>query len=134
MRRNVSRVVVRERPLNVPAVVESQRMLQEESGSTQPSVSSQLAPAPDCCEIPNKLEPDSPLYASGALTDELIAKCCGSHSLGLVYWFLRKAGMDNGEARVEFELYMSGALSEKLLDIAVRWIRAEQGKANSSVA
>jgi hypothetical protein len=41
-------------------------------------------------------------------------------ALGLVYWFLRKAGMDDEEARAEFELFMSGTLSEKLLDIAFR--------------
>jgi hypothetical protein len=53
--------------------------------------------------------------------------CCGSHSLGLVYSFLRKAGLDEGEARAEFEQFLSGTLSERMLDTATRWIQAERG-------
>jgi hypothetical protein len=54
------------------------------------------------------------------LARELIETCCGTHSLGLVYWFLRKAGMADMDARAHFELYLSGKLSEKLLELAAR--------------
>jgi hypothetical protein len=47
--------------------------------------------------------------------------------LGLVYSFLRKAGLDEGEARAEFEQFLSGTLSERVLDTATRWIQAERG-------
>ena len=62
--------------------------------------------------------------AVGGLADDLIERCCGSHSLALVYRFLRNAGMDELEARAEFEQFLSGTLSEKLLDTAARCVGA----------
>ena len=103
------------------------RMLQEEFGSTQESVSPVLAPTPDSCEISDSPERSAPQYEPGPLAAQLIERCCGSHSLGLVYSFLRKAGLDEGEARAEFEQFLSGTLSERVLDTATRWIQAERG-------
>jgi hypothetical protein len=54
--------------------------------------------------------------------------------LGLVYSFLRKAGLDEGEARAEFEQFLSGTLSERMLDTATRWIQAERGWVSFSVS
>jgi len=54
---------------------------------------------------------DSRPVALERMADELIERCCGSDSLGLVYRFLRNAGMDGVEARAEFEQFRSGMLS-----------------------
>jgi hypothetical protein len=51
--------------------------------------------------------------AISRLADELIERCCGSHSLGLVYRFLRNAGFKESEARTEFELFLAGTPSER---------------------
>jgi hypothetical protein len=68
----------------------------------------------------------------GALADDLIERCCGSHSLALVYRFLRNAGMDELEARAEFEQFLLGTLSEKLLDTAARCIGANSPMLNAA--
>src|SRR5215468_11231895 len=70
-------------------------------------------PTPVCESRPSAL---------GGLADDLIERCCGSHSVALVYRFLRNAGMDELEARAEFEQFLSGTLSEKLLDTAARCV------------
>ena len=100
-------------------------MLQEEFGSTQ-SVLSEPVLTPDCSAIPDRLEGDEPHLVARLMAEHLIEKCCGSHSLGLVYRFLRKTGMDEGQARAEFELFLSGVLSETLLDRCTHWIQAER--------
>ena len=96
-------------------------MLQEEFGFTE------FVSSPDCNNISDKVQRDGPQDDDARpLSDELIERCCGSHSLGLVYWFLRKAGMDDAQARAEFEQFLSGTLSPTVLDIAAKWIRAER--------
>jgi hypothetical protein len=72
----------------------------------------------------SKSERETARFALGELADELIEQCCGSHSLGLIYRFLRNAGLDEAEARAQFELFLSGTLSEKLLDTAARCVES----------
>jgi hypothetical protein len=50
-----------------------------------------------------------------SLANELIKNRCGSHSLGLVYDFLLKAGYDANEAEAEFIRFLSGQLHKRLL-------------------
>ncbi len=61
------------------------------------------------------------------LADALIASCCGTHSLGLVYEFLLKAHGNPKEARADFVRYLSGELSSRLLTEAQLWIAEERG-------
>jgi hypothetical protein len=70
----------------------------------------------------------------GRLADELIEGCCGTHSLGLVYWFLRDAGLDELEARAEFELFLAGTPSEKFRTTAARFIQPEAHASKTAVA
>jgi hypothetical protein len=103
-------------------------MLQEEFGATEQSVSSRLASTVvGCDDITGEAGPPLPQCELKPLADELIGRRCGSHSLGLVYWFLRNAGMEDHEARAEFEQFLSGTLSNRVLDIAAGWIKAERG-------
>jgi hypothetical protein len=97
-------------------------MQQEETSSAQ-----QLLPYSPIIDFAVSLPKDgrdNPQLALSQLADEMIDGCCGSHSLGLVYRFLRNAGMNEVEARAQFELFLSGTLSEKLLDTATRCIGA----------
>ena len=57
---------------------------------------------------------------------ELIAKQCGTHSLGLIHDFLLKAGYDANEAEAEFVRFLSGQLPERLLQEVHRWVAEEQ--------
>jgi hypothetical protein len=98
-------------------------MLREEFGSTEGAVFTDLDHVR--AEVAREL-----LHPCGPLAEELIEKCCGSHSLGQVYWFLRNAGMDEREARAEFEQFLSGTLSKRVLDIAAGWIKAEQARSD----
>ena len=68
-----------------------------------------------------------PQYAAdvSSLAEELIERCCGTHSLGLIYQFLRNTG-NEADARVDFELFLSGTLSQRLLDAASCAIRDDR--------
>jgi hypothetical protein len=66
----------------------------------------------------------APLYPLERLADELIEKCCGTHSLGSIYRFLRDAGMDELEARMLFREFVSGRMPEKLLDEAAQYVQS----------
>jgi hypothetical protein len=101
-------------------------MLQEEFDSTRPPISSDLALAPDCCKTPDESEWNEAQWQAAGLADELIEKCCGSHSLALIYRFLLSAGMEEAQARAEFERFLAGKLSEKMLDIAAQWVDEER--------
>ena len=64
---------------------------------------------PDQPSNPPPREPEPtppPQYAQTirTLADELIERCCGTHSLGLIYHFLRSAETE-ASARLEFELF-----------------------------
>jgi hypothetical protein len=60
-----------------------------------PANPNEPVPPPDQPDSPPPSEPERkpPQYAgSVTLGDELIERCSGSHSMGLVYQFLRNAG------------------------------------------
>jgi hypothetical protein len=63
----------------------------------------------------------------GRLADELIARRCGTHSLGLVYEFLLKTYGDPKRARADFLRFLSGELPTRLLREAQFWVAEEQG-------
>jgi hypothetical protein len=63
----------------------------------------------------------------GRLADELIARRCGTHSLGLVYEFLLKTYGDPKRARADFLRFLSGELPARLLTEALFWVAEEQG-------
>jgi hypothetical protein len=57
---------------------------------------------------------------------EIIERQCGTHSTGLIYNFLLKAGYDANEAEAQFVSYLSGQLPERLLETARLWVAEEQ--------
>jgi hypothetical protein len=91
--------------------------MQEQLLSSSPQLPGSITGQPD--QVVTTSECDR--FDIGRLADELIDGCCGSHSLGLVYWFLRDAGLDEVEARAEFELFLAGTPSEKFRTTAARF-------------
>jgi hypothetical protein len=60
------------------------------------------------------------------LADELIERCCDRHSLGMVYRFLFQAfPNDVSAARAEFENFLAGELSDRLIEAAARCVEAD---------
>jgi hypothetical protein len=60
------------------------------------------------------------------LADELIERCCDRHSLGMVYRFLFQAfPNDVSAARAEFEKFLAGELSDRLIEAAARCVEAD---------
>jgi hypothetical protein len=53
-----------------------------------------------------------------SLADALIEKCCGSHSLGLIYDFLLRMTGDPKAARSEFVKFLSGGWSQEWVQAA----------------
>ena len=60
------------------------------------------------------------------LAHELIELRCGSHSLGNIYEFLLRAYGDENKAKADFTRFLSGELSERILEVAADWISEEQ--------
>jgi hypothetical protein len=62
-----------------------------------------------------------------ACVDELIEKCCRPESIGRVYHFLLQAfDNDASLARAEFDVFMSGTLSEQARAAAERSTEADR--------
>ena len=62
----------------------------------------------------------------GRLADDLIELRCGRHSVGNVYTFLVEAYGDADRAKGDFIRFLSGELSEHMLQTAADWIAGEQ--------
>jgi hypothetical protein len=61
-----------------------------------------------------------------ALAQELIETRWDTHSLGLVFNFLLKAGYGANDAEAEFLKFISGQLPHSLLEAARLWVAEEQ--------
>src|SRR5262245_259956 len=63
------------------------------------------------------------------LAGMLIERCSHPHSIGQIYGFLLRAYPDAATARSEFEKYVGGELSERLLSAAARCVEQDQERA-----
>jgi len=75
---------------------------------------------------PRMLGDSSSGAAYHALADELIKNACGTHSLGLIYEFLRRTHGTPETARAEFVNFLSGQWSPAWVEAAKRAIAEER--------